>query len=195
MKEHFFNFMKQMINNHQAEPAPQLQPGEECWYLPIFCIYHPQKPDKIRVVIDSSSRCNGVSLTDVLLGRPDLNNMLIGVLLCFCRELVVIMADIKQVFYCFKVKEHHCNYLRFLWHKNNHPDEGIINYRIVHVFGNSPSPVVTIYGLRKAAEHGEAEHGKDAKEFVLCNFFVDNGISSVSSEEKAIDLLNILSNC
>lgn len=49
MKEHFFDFMQKVIDNHQAEPAPQIQPGQECWYLPTFGVYHPQKPGKIRV--------------------------------------------------------------------------------------------------------------------------------------------------
>ena len=190
MKEHFFDFMQKVIENHQAEPAPPLKPGEECWYLPIFGVYHPQKPDKIRVVFDSSAQFSNISLNDVLMTGPDLNNTLIGVLLRFRKERIAITADIEQMFYCFKVKEDHRNYLRFLWHKENCPEEEIIDYRMtVHVFGNSPSPAVAIYGLRRTAEHGEAEHGTDAKEFVLHNFYVDDGITSVPSEEEAVDLL------
>lgn len=58
-----------------------------------------------------------------------------------------------------------------------------------HVFGNSPSPAVAIYSLRRAAELGEAECGTDAKDFVLRNFYVDNGITSVPTVREAIDLL------
>lgn len=47
MKEHFFDFMQKVIETRQAELAPPVQPDEECWYLPIFDVYHPQKPDKI----------------------------------------------------------------------------------------------------------------------------------------------------
>ncbi len=50
MKMHFFDFMQKVIEDEQAELAPPLQSGEECWYLPIFGVYHPHKPDKIRVV-------------------------------------------------------------------------------------------------------------------------------------------------
>ena len=116
MKEHFFDFMQKVIENHQAEPAPPLKPGEECWYLPIFGVYHPQKPDKIRVVFDSSAQYSNISLNDVLLTGPDLNNTLIGVLLRFRKERIAITADIEQMFYCFMVKEDHRNYLRFMWH-------------------------------------------------------------------------------
>ncbi|XP_026113195.1 uncharacterized protein LOC113091779 [Carassius auratus] len=190
MKTHFFGFMQKVIENEQAEPAPPLQSEEECWYLPIFGVYHPHKPDKIRVVFDSSAQYGGVSLNDVLMSGPDLNNTLLGVLLRFRREKVAVMADIEQMFYCFKVKEQHRNYLRFLWHKDNCAEKEIIDYRMtVHVFGNSPSPAVAIYALRRAAEYGEADYGMDAKDFVLRNFYVDDGITSVPTEREAIDLL------
>ncbi|XP_067275269.1 uncharacterized protein [Pseudorasbora parva] len=190
MKTHFFDFMQKVIENKQAEPAPPLQSREECWYLPIFGVYHPHKPDKIRVVFDSSAQCGGISLNDVLLSGPDLNNTLLGVLLRFRREKIAVMADIEQMFYCFKVKEQHRNYLRFLWHKDNCAEKEIIDYRMtVHVFGNSPSPAVAIYALRRAAERGESECGTDAKDFVLRNFYVDDGIISVPTEREAVDLL------
>lgn len=59
----------------------------------------------------------------------------------------------------------------------------------VHVFGNSPSPAVAIYNLRRAAQEGEEEHGTDAKQFVMRNFYVDDGLASFSSNEEAIDIL------
>lgn len=128
MKEDFFGFMQKVIDNHQAEPASQLQQGQGCWYLPIFGVYHPQKPRKIRVVFDSSSQYKGVSLNDVLLSGPNLNNTLLGVLLRFRREQIAITADVEQMFYCFKVREDHRTFLRFLWHRDNDPDKEIIDY-------------------------------------------------------------------
>lgn len=190
MKEHFVDFMQKIFDNDQAELAPPLQPGEECWFLPIFGVYHPQKPGKIRVVFDSSAQFEGISLNDILLTGPDLNNTLLGVLLRFRREQVAVTVDVEQMFYCFRVREDHRNYLRFLWFENNDPSKRVTEFRMkVHVFGNSPSPAVAIYGLRRAAELGEEEHGSDAKQFVFRNFYVDDGLTSVSSEGGAIDLL------
>lgn len=190
MKQHFFDFMQKVIDNHQAEPAPPLQLGQECWYLPTFGVYHPQKPGKIRVVFDSSAEYKGISLNDVLLSGPNLNNTLIGVLLRFRREQIAATADIEQMFYGFKVREDHRHFLRFLWHKDNDPDKDTIDYWMtVHVFGNSPSPAVATYGLRRAAEQGELEYGSDAKEFVFRNFYVDDGLTSLAKEDEVIDLL------
>ena len=59
----------------------------------------------------------------------------------------------------------------------------------VHVFGNTSSPTVATYGLRKTAEVGESEFGSDAKELVDKNFYVDDALKSVATPAKAIDLL------
>ncbi|XP_063733027.1 uncharacterized protein LOC134860115 [Eleginops maclovinus] len=114
MQQQYVEFMGKLLKNNHAEVAPELR-EEECWYLPSFAVYHPQKPDQIRVVFDSSAQQSGISLNNVLLTGPDLNNTLLGVLMRFRKDKVAVMADIQQMFYCFLVDEKHRNYLRFLW--------------------------------------------------------------------------------
>lgn len=190
MKAHFLSFMQKIFDHDHAELAPPLSEGEERWYLPIFGVYHPRKPTQIRVVFDSSAQHRGVSLNDVLLTGPDLNNSLLGILLRFRKESVAVVADIEQMFHSFVVREDHRDFLRFLWFKDNKPSNEIVEYRMkVHVFGNSPSPAVAIYGLHRAAQHGASEYGTDAKHFVERDFYVDDGLKSFSSAAKAIDLL------
>lgn len=74
MREHYVEFLDKIFSKGHAEPAPALTPDQECWYLPSFGVYHHQKLGKIRVVFDSSAECSNVSLNDVLLKGPDLNN-------------------------------------------------------------------------------------------------------------------------
>lgn len=93
--------MGKIFENNHAEVAPPLGENEECWYLPTFGVFHPQKPGQIRVVFDSSAKYMGVSLNDVLLTGPDLNNSLLGVLMRFRKEKIAILADIQQMFHCF----------------------------------------------------------------------------------------------
>ncbi|XP_062571182.1 uncharacterized protein LOC134233215 [Saccostrea cucullata] len=189
-KTHFLEFMRNLFEAGHIELAPQLPPNTECWYLPLFGVYHPQKRDKIRGVFDSSAKCDGVSLNDVLMTGPDLMNNLIGVLLRFRRESVAIVADIEQMFYSFLVDIEHRRYLRFIWHKDNNFDEPLVDYQMkVHVFGNCPSPAVATYGLRRTADEAEEQYGSDMKEFVHRNFYVDDALFSHSSAEDAIDLL------
>jgi len=190
MKAHYIQFMQKMLDNDQAEPAPPLPENKEHWYLPKFGVYHPQKPEQIRVVFDSSAECDGTSLNQVLLSGPDLNNSLLGVLLRFRKEPISLTADVQHMFYCFVVREDHRDYLRYLWYENNDITKNIVEFRMkVHVFGNSPSPAVAIYCMRWAAQQGEREHGFDARQFVECQFYVDDGLTSVARPEEAIDLL------
>ncbi|RXN13114.1 hypothetical protein ROHU_009852 [Labeo rohita] len=162
MKEQFSAFMEKLFQNHHAERAPPIYEDEECWYLPIFGVYHPQTPGQIRVVLDSSAQYQGISLNNVLLSGPDLNNSLLGVLLWFRKDHIAIMADIQQIFFVFLVKEDHRNYLRFLWYCDGNLSKEVVDYRMrVRVFGNSPSP----------------------------HFYVDDGLVSFPTEAEAIDLL------
>ena len=190
MKAHFIEFMENMLSKGHAEVAPPLKQGQECWYLPLFGVYHPKKPDKIRVVFDSSASYEGVSLNEVLLTGPDLNNSLLGVLMRFRKEQVAITADIEHMFHCFLVKEDHRDFLRFLWYRDNDLTCDMVDYRMrVHLFGNSPSPAVAIYGLRRAAKEAEADYGSDARNLVDREFYVDDALKSFDTEEKAISVL------
>lgn len=190
MKEQFIMFMEKIFQSGHAEETPPLKPEEEHWYLPCFGVYHPKKSSQIRVVFDSSAQHKGLSLNQVLLTGPDLNNSLIGVLLRFRKEPIAFTVDIQQMFHCFKVRPEDRNFLRFLWFKDNDPEKGIVEFRLnVHVFGNSPSPAVAIYCLRRAAQEGQSAYGEDAYQFVVRDFYVDDGLKSLPTADAAISLL------
>ena len=185
-KKHFVDFMGRLLENGHAEIAPPLQDGVECWYLPIFGVYHPKKPAKIRVVFDSAAQFGGLSLNSVLLQGPDLTNSLLGVLLRFRREVVAVSVDIEQMFFCFGVRESDRDYLRFFWHKDNDTEKPLVEYRMCkHVFGNSPSPAIANYGLKRSVEDAD----EDVKEFVQKDFYVDDGLTSCPSVGQAKDLV------
>lgn len=185
MKKHFFEFMQKLFDNHHAELAPPLE-GKERWYLPTFGVYHPQKPSQIRVVFDSSAQCDRISLNDVLLQGPDLNNSLLGVQMRFRTEPIRVLADIEQMFHCFVVREDCRDMLRFLWYRNNQPGTEVVEYRMrVHIFGNSPSPAIAIYGLRKAAKEMEPVYNSKITDLVERYFYMDDALLSFTSETEA----------
>ncbi|XP_052218042.1 uncharacterized protein LOC127835646 [Dreissena polymorpha] len=167
----FIDFMGKVLQNGHAERAPKLDPHQECWYLPIFGVSSAKNPNKIRCVFDSSARYNNISLNQVLNTGPDLTNMLLGILLRFRKERIAVTADIEQMFYNFCVSEEHRDYLRFLWFEDNDPQKPLVDYRMtVHVFGNSTSPAVATYGIRKIVENCE----EDVKAFVNNDFYVES---------------------
>ncbi|KAK3082438.1 hypothetical protein FSP39_009290 [Pinctada imbricata] len=184
-QQHFVSFMEKIINSGAAEIAPD-KPEGECWYLPIFGVYNKKKPNEIRGVFDSSVVFEGQSLNKALLSGPNLANNLLGVLLRFRMGQYAMTADIERMFYSFYVRSDHRDYLRFFWYANNDPNSDLIEYRMrVHVFGNTPSPAVATYGLRKTVEKSDT----DVKDYVTKNFYVDDALISLPSADEAIDLM------
>jgi hypothetical protein len=63
MKKDYFEFMQKLFANGHAVPLPEsdIASKRPRWYLRQFGVYHPRKPDKIRVVFDSAVETNAVS--------------------------------------------------------------------------------------------------------------------------------------
>ena len=117
--------------------------GKFVWYLPHHPVFHPRKPGKVRVVFDCAAKF-GVSLNDMLLQGPDLNNSLIGVLMRFQEEPVAVVAGIESMFHQVRVDPEDCDALRFLWWPSGDLSQSPEEYKmVVHVFGATSSSSCT----------------------------------------------------
>ena len=154
-------------------------------------MYHPQKPDKIRVVFDCSASFDGESLNSHLLQGPDLTNKLLGVICRFRQEPVAVMCDIEQMFYQFRVSKDHRDYLRFLWWDTDDYTKNPVEFPMtVHLFGATSSPGCANFGLKRIATDNEAEFGPDVADFLHHNFYVDDGLKSLPDTSDAISLID-----
>lgn len=85
------------------------------------------------------------------------------------------------MFYLFYVDSVYRDFFRFLWFEGNDSSKFIIEYRMnVYLFGNGSSFVVVTYGFRKIAVDGEEEYGEEVKNFICRNFYVDDGLVSLT---------------
>jgi hypothetical protein len=57
--------MSKVLQSGATGVAPSVV-SREVWYLPLFGVYQPKKPDKIKGVFDYSALCKGVSLNGSL---------------------------------------------------------------------------------------------------------------------------------
>ena len=90
-----------------------------------------------RVVYDCAAKYKGTSLNDSLIRGPDL----IGVLMRFRKERVVLVADVEATFHQVYVKPSYVDALRFLWWRNGEIDqESVVHRMLVHIFGAKSSP-------------------------------------------------------
>lgn len=189
-KNDYFEFMQNLINKGYAKKSVSLNNNEDSsgWYIPHHGVYHPHKPNKIRVVFDLSSEFKGKSLNRELLAGPDLTNQIVGILLKFRTENVAVMGDIESMFYQVKVPEKQQKFLKFLWWDNSDINQDVCDYQMtVHVFGGTSSPSCANYALRKTATDNESIFGKDAANIVRNNFYVDDMLKSFPSIYDALE--------
>lgn len=188
--EEYSAFMDEVLKRGFAEEVPEAElqcPDGKVWFLPHHGVKHKRK-NKLRVVYDCSCKFRGISLNDVLLQGPDLTNNLVGVLLRFREAKIAVSADIAKMFYMIKVPKSDSNFLRFLWYPNNDSNVTPKQYRLtVHVFGAKSSPSVANFALHHCLEnHGRID--------LVRNFYVDDFLLSVPTDNEAIDVTNDITN-
>jgi hypothetical protein len=185
----YVDFMNSIIDAGEAEKVSTCSSCKvgQMWYIPHFGVRHPKKK-KLRVVFDCSVKFQGSSLNDNLLQGPDMMNSMIGILLRFRKDQVAILGDIQKMYHQFRVHEADRDFLRFLWFD----DESLSNvadFRMnVHLFGATSSPACATYGLRAIAKDYcdlENPYSVMARDFILSNFYVDDGILSLPDAKTA----------
>ena len=154
--------MGDYLTKDQIEKVPyeEVSRKEDCNFIPVFPI---QQKNKVRIVFDSSAKCNGKSINDSLLQGPDVKNTLLGVLIRFRDGPIGYAADVERMFHSFYVQPSDWDKMRFYWYDKNDPNEKIVQYRSkVHVFGNRSSPAIATYGLRYTAKDIKDEALKES---------------------------------
>ena len=152
------------------------------WYLPHLAV---EQPSKTRVVFDPSSSHDGICLNDVLLKGPDLLVSLVNLLTTFRVRLIPLSADIEKMYHQVLVEGEEQPFFSFLWRKpgsNAAPDVYVMT---VHIFGAISSPATCMYALRRTAVDFGSSF-PDVAHLVATNFYVDNYLDSVDTEDEAI---------
>ena len=189
--EDYKSFMDTIIEKGYAVQFPTHQVNRDenrVFYIPHHGVYHPKKK-KLRVVFDCTASFQDRSLNSELLQGPNMTNTLVGVLLRFREEPVASMADIESMFYYVKVPKHDADLLRFLWWPNGKLTEPMEEFRMtVHLFGATSSPSVASYVLRRTAEDHRDVASPEAVQKVLHNFYIDDYLRSVATEDDVVTL-------
>ena len=163
--------------------------------MPHHAVFHPKKPNKIRIVFDCAARSNGTSLNEQLLTGPDILGSLIGVLSRFRKDKVALVADVEAMYHQVLIDPKDEPYLRFLWWPGGDTSLPPAHYNMkVHVFGATSSPACALYALKETARDHAASYSKEAVQTVMENFYMDDCLKFVPSRDKAILLCQQLAN-
>ncbi|XP_072014570.1 uncharacterized protein [Amphiura filiformis] len=195
-REEYNKAMSDTLQKGYAEEVPECEDKPDAgkiWYLPHHGVLHPKKK-KLRVVFDCAASYKGVSLNKELLQGPDLTNSLVGVVSRFRQEPVALMADVEAMFNQVKVPEQDRDLLRFLWWPDSDTSKPLTEYRMTtHLFGATSSPSCSNFALKQTAVDNEDFCSIDVVETIKNNFYVDDCLKSVASEESAISLVKNIS--
>lgn len=156
------------------------------WFLPIFFVKNPNKPDKIRLVWDAAAKTGNVSLNTLLLKGPDLLSSLPGILCRFRQKQVAITGDISEMFHQIQIRSEDRHFQRFLY-RSDPSKEPDLYEMVVMIFGACCSPTSAQYVKNVNAERFIKEYPR-ACQAIIDNHYVDDLLDSVDNEMEAIQL-------
>ncbi|XP_063072324.1 uncharacterized protein LOC134462993 [Engraulis encrasicolus] len=103
------------------------------------------------------------------------------------------MTDIQTMFHQVRVSKEHIDYLRFLWWPNGDTSQPPVEHRmLVHLFGAVSSPSCANFALRQTAEDNKDMFNPNIISTVNTNFYVDDCLKSLPSEQEAVQLVTEL---
>ena len=158
--------------------------SEREWYQPHHPVVNPDKPGKVRRVLNGAAIFHGVSLNKSLTTGPDLLQNLLYVLLRFIQHPFAVPADIQEMFLHAAVLPGDQQSFRFLWWED--PTSNVVVHQYTrHNFGTKDSPTCANYALQRTA-NDTAKECPEAAKAVLENFYKDEYLHSVESPERGL---------
>lgn len=114
-------------------------------------------------MLDCSTEYKAASLNNELISGSDMTNQILGLLIRFRQEPIVMMADIESIFFQVCVPEEHQYFLWLLWWENhNLKGEPAYDQIYVHVFGGASSPSYCNYSLKRTSIENKVDFGEEA---------------------------------
>ena len=156
------------------------------WYLPNHPVINPNKPGKVRRVLNGASKFHGVSLNQSLLVGADLLQNLFRVLLRFRKHKSAVSADIEGMFLQVVVIPADQPSLRFLWQEEPTSEVNVFQYTH-HIFGARDSPTCAKFALQQTVRDNNAKFpavssaGPDY-------FYMDDFLGSIADSNEALNL-------
>ncbi len=103
------------------------------------------------------------------------------------------MADVQAMFHQVKVSQKHVEFLRFLWWHNGKVRQPLVDFRTkVHIFGATSSPSCADYALKRVCDDNTALYSDKVLQTIKENFYGDDCLKSVSSEQEALQMVKDL---
>ncbi|XP_023318925.1 uncharacterized protein LOC111694561 [Trichogramma pretiosum] len=156
--------------------------SSEGYFLPHHAVIkEASETTKVRVVFDASAKTStGISLNDVLMVGPTIQDTIMEQLLRFRTHRYVITADIEKMYRQILIHPDDRKFQKTFWY-----DQGQIKpFQLNTVtFGTASAPYLAIRTIQQLARD-EAKEFPKASQLLLRDFYVDDFISGANSIEE-----------
>lgn len=184
----YVTFMKEYeITGHMKEADNSHTPKTR-FYLP----HHPVLKEsslttKLRVVFDASAKSStGVSLNDVLMCGPTVQEELFSILARFRKHSYVITSDVEKMFRQISVDPEDQDLQCILWREKMSDSLKTFNLTTV-TYGTTPASFMSTQCLVTLAEEFEREYPLACKS-IKRDFYIDDLITGSETQEGCLKL-------
>lgn len=148
------------------------------WYISHLIALNPHSvTTPVRLVWNSSQKCRGVSLNDLLLKGPDVLNSIRAVLLKFRRGGFAALGDIKKMYNSVWLEDQEVHLHRFLWRDSEEEELG--EYAVTRVnIGDKPAGCIAQVAMRETANLPEFSHLEEERRVLQEDSYVDDLLTS-----------------
>ncbi|XP_050063210.1 uncharacterized protein LOC126552533 [Aphis gossypii] len=158
---------------------------------PSVAFYLPHHPviklssltTKLRVVFDASAKStSNLSLNDVLLCGPTVQDDLVTILMRFRKHQLVITADVEKMFRQIRVAEEDLDWQRIVW--RSQPDKALQLYRLTTVtYGTTSASFMATNCLILLSEESKQKY-PEASRVIRHDFYMDDLMTGASTVDE-----------
>ena len=189
LKLQYSSFIAEYINlGHMQKLSESEEITQPKYFLPHHAVLKPESTTtKLRVVFDGSSKSSSLlSLNDVLMVGPTVQQTLTSIIMRFRKHRYAFTADIEKMYRQVNVYKEHANYQCIVW--RDHPHHSINTYRLNTVtYGTASAPYLATRTMKQLALD-ESIHFPLASFVLLQDTYVDDVLSGHSDIEKALQI-------
>ncbi|XP_037047230.1 uncharacterized protein LOC119082017 [Bradysia coprophila] len=181
---------------HTTNIGPLNNGGQvtQSYYLPHHAVFKPESTStKTRIVFDASAKgTGGVSLNELLMTGPTLQEDLRTILMRWRSHRFSVAADIKKMYRQVEVRQEDRKFQKFL---SRDEETGQIHEHQHNMvtFGVTSATYLAVKSLQQLAEE-EKKDFPEAAEVVKRDFYMDDGMSGSDTEQACVELCKDLKN-
>ncbi|XP_037813119.1 uncharacterized protein LOC119604511 [Lucilia sericata] len=191
LNDEYSSFINEYIEMNHMKLLPRKQVSSKLLnYIPHHCVIkNDSSTTRLRVVFDASCQTsNGLSLNDILLTGPTLQDDLFTILFRFRLHRFVLMADIEKMFRQVFVNPDDLRFQCILWRNSSMEEVDVYQLQTI-TYGTSCATFLATKCLQQLAKDNVDVFPTGA-EVTLKDFYVDNLMTGANTIEEVIEIKN-----